>query len=371
MPHWKRKDSPYRYGYVYDRDDKRTAIRSLRVSDARAADAKLREWEREAADPAYAAAKGCLASEAIDGFVKDCRARAAVGKLAAATVDYYEDKTGTLNRLLGSECRLADVDATFVDRYIAARRTEKAKEHTIQKELAAWKVVLRFAKRAGRWSGDEGAIFPKFSAAYEPRDRALSVDELDALLEALPSRDVAAQLAFAVATSAEASAIRAAQKGDVMEGGRYVLLRGTKRELRWRTVPIVTELQQRLLAFTLKHAEGTDPLMFRCTEWGLRNGLRSTCTELGIAHVSPNDLRRTFAVQMREAGFALELIAPLMGHKDTRMLERVYGRLSPEQLRERLISALNASAACAQRGDHRAAQTGTNGHGGVRRESVA
>jgi hypothetical protein len=41
------KDSPYRYGYVYDRDDKRTAIRSLRVSDARAADAKLREWERE------------------------------------------------------------------------------------------------------------------------------------------------------------------------------------------------------------------------------------------------------------------------------------------------------------------------------------
>jgi len=35
-----------------------------------------------------------------------------------------------------------------------------------------------------------------------------------------------------------------------------------------------------------------------------------------------------------------------MGHKDTRMLDRVYGRLSPEQLRERLMLALNAVAAC-------------------------
>jgi len=61
----------------------------------------------------------------------------------------------------------------------------------------------------------------------------------------------------------------------------------------------------------------------------------------------------TFAVNMREEGFALELIAPLMGHKDTRMLERVYGRLSAEQLRERLILALNASAAWRKGGKER------------------
>jgi hypothetical protein len=51
---------------------------------------------------------------------------------------------------------------------------------------------------------------------------------------------------------------------------------------------------------------------------------------------------------MREAGFPLELIAPLMGHKDTRMLERVYGRLGPDKIRGLLVRLmeLNASAVC-------------------------
>jgi integrase len=40
---------------------------------------------------------------------------------------------------------------------------------------------------------------------------------------------------------------------------------------------------------------------------------------------SPNDLRRTFAAWMRAAGAPPDLIAPMMGHADTRMVERVYG----------------------------------------------
>jgi hypothetical protein len=40
---------------------------------------------------------------------------------------------------------------------------------------------------------------------------------------------------------------------------------------------------------------------------------------------------------MRIAAFADEIIAPTMGHADTRMLERVYGNLSPEELSQRLL----------------------------------
>ena len=36
--------------------------------------------------------------------------------------------------------------------------------------------------------------------------------------------------------------------------------------------------------------------------------------------------------RMRIAAFPDEIIAPTMGHADTRMLERVYGKLSPEEL---------------------------------------
>src|SRR2546430_12759209 len=102
--------------------------------------------------------------------MKHYRQLEAVEKKSKATIGYYEDKTGTLIRILGKPCRLSQIDANLVDRYIAARRKETATEHTIKKELDALKVVLGFAKRAGWWSGDADAIFPKFSADYEPRD---------------------------------------------------------------------------------------------------------------------------------------------------------------------------------------------------------
>src|SRR5678816_4174438 len=47
---------------------------------------------------------------------------------------------------------------------------------------------------------------------------------------------------------------------------------------------------------------------------------------------SPNDLRRTYAKWMRLARVPAEIVAPTMGHRDTRMVERVYGRLSPEEI---------------------------------------
>ena len=56
------------------------------------------------------------------------------------------------------------------------------------------------------------------------------------------------------------------------------------------------------------------------------------CERAGIERCSPNDLRRTFASWQVEAGVPLFPIAQAMGHKDTRMLERVYGRQTPEQL---------------------------------------
>jgi hypothetical protein len=43
------------------------------------------------------------------------------------------------------------------------------------------------------------------------------------------------------------------------------------------------------------------------------------------------------------AAFPDEIIAPTMGHADTRMLERVYGKLSPEELSRRLLLHVRAA----------------------------
>jgi len=55
--------------------------------------------------------------------------------------------------------------------------------------------------------------------------------------------------------------------------------------------------------------------------------LERACARAGIPRCTPNDLRRTYSTWLRADGVPNELSAPTMGHKDTRMLDRVYARL--------------------------------------------
>src|SRR5262249_27536140 len=57
------------------------------------------------------------------------------------------------------------------------------------------------------------------------------------------------------------------------------------------------------------------------------------------------DLRRTYATWWRHHGVATADIASLLGHKDSRMVERVYGRMDPHSLGRALQRRLDASEA--------------------------
>ncbi|HMJ14785.1 MAG TPA: tyrosine-type recombinase/integrase, partial [Polyangiaceae bacterium] len=50
--------------------------------------------------------------------------------------------------------------------------------------------------------------------------------------------------------------------------------------------------------------------------------------------VTPNDLRRTYASWLAQAGVPMLHAMKLMGHGSTQMLERVYAQLAPEHLKE-------------------------------------
>lgn len=58
--------------------------------------------------------------------------------------------------------------------------------------------------------------------------------------------------------------------------------------------------------------------------------LALACRRSGIERCSSNDLRRTFATWMRMEGLPTDILGATLGHVDSRMVERVYGRLSPE-----------------------------------------
>ena len=324
----RRSDSPYWQATYYINGNR--VQRSTQCTDKKAAESLLRQWERDAADPAGAAARTTTLHDALKLLVGNRSERAAAGRGSDETADFYRKKSGHWIRILGEGFVLAQLDAPIVDRYISQRRTE-AGEYTISKELVTLRAALKLAKRAKLWQGDIDAIIPvAFAPQYKPRERWLPPDEVTALLGEL-SEDRAAQVAFMVGVGAEWGAIKRAVRSDIERDLSAVLVRGTKRETRHRVVAIVLDWQTKLIEFARDNARGAEKMLF--LPWqNVRRDLHDACKRASIAPCSPNDLRRTFGHWLRKAGVEPQVIGPAMGHTDSRMVERVYGRLEPKEI---------------------------------------
>lgn len=311
--------------------------RSTRCHDRRAAEVVARRWEQAAADPAGATQAAATVEDALDLLLKLRREEAAAKKRSQETVRYYEQKTGVLVRVLGAETLLATLTAQLLDGYVTTRRREKSSEHTIHKELGALHVALRLAKRRGLWRGDLEELLPPAPVDYKPKTRFITYAEMPVLLAELDSDD-SARAAFCMATSAELGATTRTTRKDLELDP--IPVRGTKNSERDRKVPLVTKWQGVLLEHAKEHAQGIAGALFKNEAADFRSALKYAARRAGMAHVSPNDLRRTFSTWLRAEGVALETIAPLMGHKTTRMLELVYARLPVDLLRARLLQEL-------------------------------
>jgi integrase len=246
-------------------------------------------------------------------------------------------KSRHLERVIGADTPLAQVTARTIDRYVVTRLDEGKSRNTIHKELTTLRGALRLAKRRGEFAQDLNAVMPlDFSPKYSPRSRALSIPETDRLLEHFEKKpERRALLAFLLATGATyPSEVENAQRGDVTD--RFVHLRGTKTATRNRRVPIVSYAQP-WLKIALEHGPPFAP-------WtNIRRDLHLACTALTIEPISPNDIRRTFGHMLRASGVEPQLIAVAMGHVDGRMVEKVYGRITPEELAHLLEDRLKRS----------------------------
>lgn len=332
--------------------------RSTHCTDRKAAEARAAQWERDAVDPDHATARNATLNDAFALLLSDRRERACAipARSSLASVAFYEQKAGHWLRLLGHDFPLTKLDARTVKQYISFRRSEPSRaprkgesadspriarvsDHTISKELVALRAALKLAKPAGLFRGDIEAIIPvAFAPEYKPRERWLPVDEVMRLLAHLAD-DEAARVAWIVATSACWHETDLAERAHVSLDRSRVFIPGTKRQTRKRTVPIVTPWQRELLDYALAHAKGDGAKLF-CPWPSPGQSLYWACRRAGIEHASFNDLRRTFAQWMRQEGVPLELLAPMMGHATTHMLQRVYGRLDADTLDARVRSAL-------------------------------
>ncbi len=292
-------------------------------TDRKAAEKRANELEREAVDPAYAAASKATTLEACSEYLASRQRR---GR-AEGTIGFYRTKLGHLLRLFPQ--RLADVDAGTCEQFIERRLKEGAAQTTVKKEIRAIGSMLRHARRQGLYLRDVEAVMPELDETYTPRTRALTPWELVGLANALP-RSRAAHVVFIVCTGARWSESVRARFGDV--DGSMVLLRGTKTKAALRTVPVPPTMRV-ALGWALANA----PADLFASWTNVRRDLHQACEAIGIAPVTPNDLRRTFATWLRQSGVTPDIIGAALGHTTSRMAEVVYGRIGPADL-DRLIS---------------------------------
>lgn len=296
--------------------------RSLRTRDQQVARANLRKLELGTADPSTHS--GHTLRLAIDDLL------AVVGvENAGATHKAYSQKALHLVRLLGGDTPIRSLTRDGGLRYIAARQAETASNSTIHKELVVLRRALAEAQTRKLWDGAVSAVVPKVRVVYRPKETRLDEHQAMRLLtKVAPRRRLWVELAmFGGLSLGEVERLRWEHINLSKESMRVP---GTKRTSRWRVVPITPLLLSALTAAAPRKMLG--PVVER---WrNVRRALAVACEHAKIPKVTPNDLRRTYASWLKDQGTDSAVVARLLGHTSTKMVDLVYGRLSAETLAE-------------------------------------
>jgi integrase len=328
------------------------------------------EWERMAADPARYAADKATLGEALSMYM-EAQHRA---DLSRHTVKTYDLHCRQLARVLDQDTPLKAIGRHSFEAHIKQREAEGTHPHTVSRELVRLRAVLVEAKHKGLYPHELVGIRPRYSKHYEPRKRALPMDELMRLGKQLRA-DRLAHVAFVVATGCRFIESCRARAGHISPEG-YVYLDGSKTELAKRTIPIAPPLRP-FLEFALRNAPGSQPqspglLVGEPSEaaaserragpgpgvptdavasggslfprWtNSRRDILEACKRAGIAPVTWNDLRRTNATLLAEAGVDGDLGHKLLGHSDDRMWQAVYAKPRPAALAKRLEAVFHGT----------------------------
>jgi integrase len=311
----------WRGGVIWVRTDPITGKPcSTRCRSRSAAELWREERERLAASPTYAASVRATVGGWVAKTIAHKRAR---GK-SDGTLHMYETKLGHVNRIFGASSPMAVITPAAVDAYIAQRKTERAVNNTIARELTCLRQLLRLARREGEFNLEPAAVMPVgFASGYVPVKRTLDVARLGELLAALPE-DRRAWVCYALSTAGDVSDVERAQPEDYDPATETVQMRGTKNRARTVAIPVLPWLRHLFL-----YAHERLPV----APWPrVSKDLPAITTKLGLGHVTPKDLRRSVCTWLVEAGVPEELASRFMRHRDGKMVRTVYGQVKPQAL---------------------------------------
>ena len=167
----------------------------------------------------------------------------------------------------------------------------------------------------------------------------MKLDDFPKLWAALRNDDERAWVAYALVTGADVGDIDRAQPEDYDAAQQIVRVRGTKTETRDAPVPIMPEMRE---LFEFAHARL--PLSWPRAS----KGVGEACKRAGLPHLSPKDLRLTAASWLVADGANISLVSRFLRHSGDTMVRKVYGQVTPVELRRLLIEQTKSGTETSQ-----------------------
>jgi integrase len=287
----------------------------------------------ERADPRRAASEAARLDDAMRELYAELRRR---GR-SAGTQKKCREKLAHFPRLWGADCKLSEIDARKVSKYIDTRLDDPGQggntvsRLTIRDELGFLRQMLKLARRQGLYAYAIDDVMPlQWETGHKPKKDWCTPSALEKLLEHVIPRHAAHLLFFVTTAGRRADSYRALRSDfDVVKWRATV--RGSKTDGSFRTIPI-TDFLRPFVTRMLALAEGEEILFPMWTN--IARDMREACDRAGIPRVSTNGLRRTFGKWHRLRGYSLDLISKLFGHTTAKLARDVYADVDGDELAE-------------------------------------
>lgn len=255
------------------------------------------------------------------------------------------------------------VTSTHAD--VTQRTTKRATRGTQRKYLAALSSFCAYLVKQDVLEANP-VLSIEWPSAGTPRCRYIELAEIEALVAAQPEPWATFSLLLH-ATGMEVSVAAGLHARDFDFSNRGIHARGTKASARDRVVFVAKWAWPRIAKLVQGLAPG-DRVFPHVDRWRSRDAHNAACEKIGLTNYRQHDARHTYAVRAIKAGASFEHVALQLGHADTQMVVKVYGRFHPSQA-ERIAWEDRAAALDKARakGRQKSNKSGTGRAKGTRR----
>ena len=253
-----------------------------------------------------------------------------------ASYKSFKSHVRNLNLFFG-DYTLMDITPKLINEYKLKRKTDGVKPGSINRELATLKKAFNLALKEWEWVRENPTSKVSLEEEDNKRDRWLTFEEEDRLLEVCHPPWMKEIVLFALNTGMRLGEILALRWGDVDLLRKTVVVMKSKNKDR-RTIPINEKAFDLLETKAKVRSIKTDLVFFSQNHSMIVNCEASrffhdTVVKAQIEDFRFHDLRHTAATRMIQAGKDLYKVQRLLGHKSPMMTQR-YAHHYSESLRD-------------------------------------